>query len=142
MVEDILKSRIQGLHFSELLRLTEPHAAYPGKLPARRDGILRKLETLDAQTLGRIDTLVGQLRSAPLPSECDPIVGYMLRQRLRCALDVLARLQDSSPTPGWLCTASAALAVEDHWLLIGLWREFGACWLQNLAWRISRGIAD
>ena len=141
-LEDMLKSRLRRLHFELLIERTDPHAVYPGKLPARRAGILRYLETLDARTRDRLDTLIDSLRSEPFAPELEPAVAYMLRQRMRCALDTLQRLVDAAPSPEWLCTASLELAAEDHWLLIGLWNEFGMFWLQNLAWRIAHGLPE
>lgn len=66
----------------------------------------------------------------------------MLRQRMHCAIDFLARLAESLPDPDWLHTRSMDLALEDQWLLLGVWKEFGLSWLQNLAWRISKAIPE
>ena len=141
-IEDVLNSRGYGLHFNTVLSLTAPHAAYPGKTPARRAGILRRLEALDAQTRDTLDTLAASLRSSPSFDTLSPEELYMLRQRMLCALDFLSRLADSLPTPTWLSTSSCSLEAEDRWLLLGVWREFGPFWVQNLAWRISRGLPD
>jgi hypothetical protein len=141
-IDDLLKSRGAGLHFNSLLLLTEPCAAYPGKTPAPRVGILRHLQTLELQTQDRLNTSVSQIRDGSYFETFSQEESYMLRQRLLCALDFLSRLADSLPTPEWLSTASAQLELEDAWLLVGVWREFGPFWLQNLAWRISRGATD
>lgn len=138
-IDDLLKSRANGVHFSMLFALTEPHAAYPGKRPAPRVAIQRSLEALDGRTRDRLDTLATTLRANPDFDGLTPEESYMLRQRLLCSLDLLSRLADSLPTPEWLSTADSRLASEDHWLLIGIWKEFGPFWLQNLSWRLSRG---
>jgi hypothetical protein len=139
-IEDMLKSRGSGLHFHSLLLLTEPHSDYPGKRPAPRVGILRHLEKLDGQTRDTLDMLVQALRVDASFEGLSPAEFYMLRQRLLCSLDFLARLADSLPAPQWLSTDAPRLELEDRWLLIGVWKEFGQAWLQNLAWRLSRGL--
>ena len=141
-IEDILKSRSNGLHYSSMFSLTEPHSNYPGKLPAPRTAILKRLESLDAQTLNTLDALATSLRSEPFFDKLLPDELYMLRQRLNCAIDFLARLADSMPSPGWLSAATDKLSDEDQWLLVGIWKEYGLFWLQNLAWRISRGAQE
>jgi hypothetical protein len=143
-IQKLLDSRTSDTsHWTQMMRLTDPHSAYPGKLPAGRDDILFHLEELNLQTAGKLDTLASSLRSSPCFSALSPAELYLLRQRLRCALDILARLADSQPTtPGWLSIAGFELEQEDRWLLAGLWREFGTFWLQNLSWRLSHGSVE
>ncbi len=141
-VQELLKSRANGLHFLMTLSRTDPYATYPGRTPARRADILRHLQVLDAQTTDTLDTLATSLRAAAFPSTLSPHDLYMLRQRMHCAIDFLARLAESLPDPDWLHTRSMDLALEDQWLLLGVWKEFGLSWLQNLAWRISKAIPE
>ena len=141
-IRQLLDSRGCGIHFCLLLARTEPHAAYPGRLPGPRAGIFRRLEALDGQTRDRLDRLAASLRSEPAFESLGPPELYMLRQRMHCALDLLSRLADSEPSPGWLSTDGFDLEPQDAWLLGGVWREFGAFWLQNLAWRLSKGLPE
>jgi hypothetical protein len=141
-LETLLKSRANGLHWTLMFHHTEPHAKYPGRIPAPRAGILKRLTALNAQTTDSLDTLASSLRAAPLLDELSPEECYMLRQRMRCALDILERLCDSQPAPAWLSKDGIAIEPEDRWLLAGLWQEFGTFYLQNLAWRISRGLPE
>jgi hypothetical protein len=141
-IEDILKSRAASINAVLMLDQTSAYSTYPGKTPAPRVGILRHLEKLNEQTSHTLDTVVYKLRSEPLPEELSPVDFYMFRQRLLCAHDFLSRLEDSLPIPRWLSASSNDLEREDQWLLIGVWKEFGQFWLQNLAWRISRGVVQ
>lgn len=138
-IQEILNSRGNGLHYNQILSLTEPHSSYPGKTPASRIAILRHLAKLDEQSLAVLNELAFNLRSKPFPKSLTSTELYMLRQRLLCGLDTLSRLADSAPNPDYLSTNTSDLEIEDRWLLIGIWREFGTHWIQNLAWRISRG---
>lgn len=54
-INEFLQSRANGIHFNTLLLMTEPHAAYPGKLPSPRVSILRHLQRLDAETRDMLD---------------------------------------------------------------------------------------
>lgn len=138
-INDVLKSRRSGMHFRSLMQLTEGYEAYPGRLPARLETVRKTLGRLESLTADGLDEKLSMMRSMGLPAQLSPEERYMLRQRLDCALDFLVRLRDSLPSDGYLRKECIGLAEEDHWLLVGAWRQYGRMWLHFLAERVLAG---
>jgi len=125
-----------------MLEFTEAHREYPGNNRTQRADVLKTLEGLHAQTKDSLDGLSLSLRVDPSLDCLSQEEVYMFRQRLLCALDFLSRLADTLPTPDFLSTSSSSLELEDQWILVGIWNEFGPFWIQNLAWRLSQGADE
>ena len=118
-------------------------ACLPIAFPKERKAALWLLEEMDIQTR---ETLEGFARE-PIPEKftrghlTDSEL-FMLWCRWGCALHVLACLTDALPFQSWLCIGDSSPAVEQFFLLSGLWREFGQLWMGQRAWRIEQGLPE
>ncbi len=137
-LNDILKSKLGSQYVPSLLAETESITfPYP---TSRRDVILRRLEELNIETHDAIEIFIcsphGMLFDRRHLSDREL---YMLRERVKCAIDFLSRLSDALPSQQWFSTGGADLETEDTFLYSGIWREFGQQWMASLAWRLARG---
>ena len=136
-IDELLDECGKDSRYSAMLALSQD-LVYPGKLPAAREKILLALDVWDMHVNEWFERTILDFDDKKRPlSEQDV---YILAQRYACAADFLTRLADSLSTPELLSVGNLPPDMRDSWLLVGIWREYGQVWRQNLAWRLVNGL--